>query len=72
MDQLERARAEVRGHGASARLEINSYTNADMLPDFDEPKRFPQHRKRPAFFEPRRVLWRLGYLVCAAASAACW
>ncbi|WP_318272185.1 hypothetical protein [Microbispora triticiradicis] len=22
--------------------------------------------------EPRRVLWRLGYLVCAAVSAACW
>ncbi len=44
-----------RGHtavirGASARLEINSYTNADMLPDWDDPKRFHQYRKRPAFF----------------------
>ncbi|MGW3365707.1 GntR family transcriptional regulator [Streptosporangium canum] len=37
-------------HGASARLEINSYANADMLPDWDDPKRFAQYRKRPAFF----------------------
>ncbi|MEU6743013.1 GntR family transcriptional regulator [Streptosporangium sandarakinum] len=40
----------ARIHGASARLEINSYTNADMLPDFDDPKRFHQYRKSPAFF----------------------
>ncbi|MGI5486728.1 GntR family transcriptional regulator [Microtetraspora malaysiensis] len=44
-----------RGHtarieGASARLEINSYTNADMLPDWDDPKRSHQYRKRPGFF----------------------
>ncbi|MFF0860327.1 UTRA domain-containing protein [Nonomuraea sp. NPDC003560] len=37
-------------HGASARLEINSYTNADMLPDWDDPKRHAQCRKRPGFF----------------------
>ncbi|MFE3454625.1 GntR family transcriptional regulator [Nonomuraea sp. NPDC059194] len=37
-------------HGASARLEINSYTNADMLPDWDDPKRHAQYRKRPGFF----------------------
>ncbi|GAA3101681.1 UTRA domain-containing protein [Nonomuraea salmonea] len=37
-------------HGASARLEINSYTNADMLPDYDDPKRHAQYRKRPGFF----------------------
>jgi DNA-binding GntR family transcriptional regulator len=37
-------------HGASARLEINSYTNADMLHDWDNPKRHDQYRKRPGFF----------------------
>ncbi|GAA4562210.1 GntR family transcriptional regulator [Planotetraspora kaengkrachanensis] len=37
-------------HGASARLEINSYTNADMLPDWDNPKRHDQYRKRAGFF----------------------
>jgi DNA-binding GntR family transcriptional regulator len=40
----------ARIHGASARLEINSYTNADMLPDWDDPKRYHQYRKRPGFF----------------------
>ncbi|WP_182887709.1 GntR family transcriptional regulator [Microbispora sp. H10885] len=40
----------ARIHGASARLEINSYTNADMLPEWDDPKRYHQFRKRPAFF----------------------
>ncbi|MEV1198638.1 GntR family transcriptional regulator [Microbispora rosea] len=44
-----------RGHaahirGASARLEISSYTNADMLPEWDDPKRYHQYRKRPGFF----------------------
>ncbi|MEU8104096.1 UTRA domain-containing protein [Nonomuraea muscovyensis] len=43
-----------RGHtaviyGASARREINSYTNADMLPDWDDPKHYHQYRKRPGF-----------------------
>ncbi|MFI6504401.1 GntR family transcriptional regulator [Nonomuraea typhae] len=37
-------------HSASARLEINSYTNADLLPDWDDPKRHAQYRKRPGFF----------------------
>ncbi|MGP3915398.1 hypothetical protein [Nonomuraea sp. 10N515B] len=37
-------------HGASARLEINSYTNADMLPEGDDPKRHAQYRKRPGLF----------------------
>ncbi|MER5644877.1 hypothetical protein [Streptosporangium sp. NPDC002524] len=27
-----------------------AYTNADMLPDWDTPKRFDQYRKRPGFF----------------------
>jgi DNA-binding GntR family transcriptional regulator len=40
----------ARIHGASARLEINSYTNADMLPEWDDPKRYHQFRKRPGFF----------------------
>ncbi|WP_432864906.1 GntR family transcriptional regulator [Microbispora rosea] len=40
----------ARIHGASARLEINSYTNADMLPEWDDPKRYHQYRKRPGFF----------------------
>ena len=40
----------ARIHGASARLEINSYTNADMLPEWDDPKRYQQFRKRPGFF----------------------
>lgn len=40
----------ARIHGASARLEINSYTNADMLPDWDDPKRYHQYRKRSGFF----------------------
>ncbi|GAB3902546.1 GntR family transcriptional regulator [Microbispora bryophytorum] len=44
-----------RGHaarinGASARLEINSYTNADMLPEWDDHKRYQQFRKSPGFF----------------------
>ncbi|WP_346111819.1 hypothetical protein [Nonomuraea maheshkhaliensis] len=37
-------------HGASARLEINSYTNADLLPDWDDPKRNAQYRKRAGLF----------------------
>ncbi|MEV5557416.1 GntR family transcriptional regulator [Nonomuraea wenchangensis] len=37
-------------HGASARLEINSYTNGDMLPDWDDPKRNAQYRKRSGSF----------------------
>ncbi|GLX03306.1 GntR family transcriptional regulator [Microbispora sp. NBRC 16548] len=40
----------ARIHGASARLEINSYTNADMLPEWDDPKRYHQFRERPGFF----------------------
>lgn len=40
----------ARIHGASARLEINSYTNADMLPEWDDPKRYHQYRERPGFF----------------------
>ncbi len=40
----------ARIHGASARLEINSYTNADMLPEWDDHKRYQQFRKRPGFF----------------------
>ncbi|XVQ83672.1 GntR family transcriptional regulator [Microbispora siamensis] len=40
----------ARIHGASARLEINSYTNADMLPEWDDPERYQQFRKRPGFF----------------------
>ncbi|MEV4294268.1 GntR family transcriptional regulator [Microbispora rosea] len=40
----------ARIHGASARLEINSYTNADMLPEWDDPKYYQQFRKCPGFF----------------------
>ncbi|MEU7912098.1 MULTISPECIES: GntR family transcriptional regulator [Microbispora] len=40
----------ARIHGASARLEINSYTNADMVTDWDDPKRYHQFRERPGFF----------------------
>ncbi|MFF4125703.1 GntR family transcriptional regulator [Microbispora rosea] len=40
----------ARIHGASARLEISSFTNADMLPEWDDPKRYQQFRKRPGFF----------------------
>lgn len=32
------------------RVEINSYTDAELLPDWDDPKRFHQYRKRPRFF----------------------
>ncbi|TXK39395.1 hypothetical protein [Nonomuraea sp. C10] len=43
-DLAQRDREGCRGHtaaihGASARLEINSYTNADLLPDWDDSKR---------------------------------
>ncbi|MBO3747973.1 GntR family transcriptional regulator [Streptosporangiaceae bacterium NEAU-GS5] len=44
-----------RGHSANmdagiGHLEINSYTNADMVDDWDDPKRHSQYRKRPDFF----------------------
>jgi DNA-binding GntR family transcriptional regulator len=41
----------ARIEGASARLEINSYTNADMLPDWDDPKRAHQYRKPGLFYQ---------------------
>ncbi|MGI5206356.1 GntR family transcriptional regulator [Spirillospora sp. CA-108201] len=32
------------------RVEINSYADADLIPDWDDPKRSAQYRKRAAFF----------------------
>ncbi|RCG28973.1 GntR family transcriptional regulator [Sphaerisporangium album] len=36
--------------GYSPRFEINSYTNADLVPDWDDQKRYHQYRKRIKFF----------------------
>jgi DNA-binding GntR family transcriptional regulator len=36
--------------GHSPRFEINSYTNADLVPDWDDQKRYHQYRKRTQFF----------------------
>lgn len=32
------------------RVEINSYADADLIPDWDDQKRYHQYRKRPKFF----------------------
>ncbi|MEV1172475.1 hypothetical protein [Nonomuraea sp. NPDC049784] len=57
-------------HGASARLEINSYTNADMLPGWDQPKRLAQYRKRAGFFHQSLIRGPVRWMTLTTARIA--